>query len=101
MRAARTAEIIPFPTRKSPEISQNSGLDTAPTALDIALAEQRVAVSAWRESLTELHAVMGRLGAGVAECEDRLANLGARVATLNTDARAMADWADAALAPHA
>ena len=95
MPAARTADIIPFPTRKTAE---NGRLAIALTALDIAIAEQRSAVAVWRESLTELRGVMGGLGAGLADYQESLSNLGSQVAMLNSDAVAMEDWADAALA---
>ena len=101
MHAARTAEIIPFPPRKVAENHQNDRLINAVTALDIALAEQRAAVAAWRESLTELREVMSALGVGLADCQDSLARLGSRVATLNSDAQAMENWADAVLEPGA
>ncbi len=98
MQAVRTADIIPFPPRKPAENSQSDRLTTALTALDIAIAEQRAAVQAWRQSLTELRGVVGGLGAGLTEYRDSLARLGTQVASLNTDAKAMENWADAALA---
>jgi hypothetical protein len=98
MQAARTAEIILFPMRKTAE---NGRLATALTALDITLAEQRAAVAAWRESLTELRAVMTGLGTGLTDYQDSLSRLGTQVASLNSDAHAMEDWADAVLAPGA
>jgi hypothetical protein len=101
MHAARTADIIPFPPRKMMENGQNDRLTTALTALDIALAEQRAAVAAWRESLTELRGVMSGLGAGLADYQDSLTRLGTKVETLNSDARATEDWANAVLAPRA
>ncbi len=101
MQAARTADIIPFPLRRMAENGQNDRLATALTALDIALAEQRAAVAAWRESLTELRGVMGGLGARLADYQDSLTQLGTKVDSLNSDARAMEDWADAVLAPGA
>jgi hypothetical protein len=101
MHAARTAEIIPFPHRKTAENGSNDRMTIALTALDIAIAEQRAAVAAWRESLTELRGVMSGLGAGLADYQDSLSCLGSRVATLNSDTQAMENWADAVLAPGA
>ncbi len=101
MQAARTADIIPFPPRKTAEDSQNDRLTNALTALEVALAEQRAAVAAWRQSLTELRGVVGGLGAGLSEYQNSLTRLGSQVESLNADARAMEDWADAALAPEA
>ena len=98
MHAARTADIIPFPPRKTAE---NGRLGAALTALDIALAEQLAAAAAWRESLTELRGVMSSLGAGLADYQDSLGRLGTQVASLNSDAHAMEEWADAVLAPNA
>jgi hypothetical protein len=98
MQAARTAEIIPFPPRKPAENGRNDRLTTALTALDVAIAEQREAVQAWRQSLTELRGVVGGLGAGLTEYRDSLSRLSSEVASLNSDAKAMESWADAALA---
>ena len=98
MSAARTAQIIRFPSRQMAEISQPSRLSTAMTTLDVALAEQRSAVAAWRESLTELRQAVSGLGQGLAQYNARLDLLSADVATLNNDARAMEDWADTVLA---
>jgi len=101
MQAARTADIIVFPPRRMAANGQNDRLSTALTALDIALAEQRAAVAAWRESLTELRGVMSGLGTGLADYQDRLTGLGAQVTALNSDAQAMENWADKVLAPSA
>jgi len=101
MRTAQTAEIIPFPQRNALENNDNDRLANALTALDIAVAEQRAAVSAWRESLTELRGVVSGLGAGLTDYQASLARLGAQVAALNSDARAMEDWADTVLASQA
>ena len=101
MQAARTADIIQFPSHKMAENSESGRLTHALTTLDIALAEQRAAVAAWRESLTELRGVMSRLGAGLTDYQDSLAHLGTQVTALNSDARAMEAWADAALASEA
>ncbi len=98
MQAARTADIIPFPSRKSAENSEKDRLATALAALDIAIAEQRAAVQAWRQSLTELRGAVGGLGAGLTEYHMSLGRLGSQVASLHNDAKAMESWADAALA---
>jgi ABC-type transporter Mla subunit MlaD len=98
MHVARTADIIPFPSRKAAENSDSDRLTTALSALDIALAEQRAAIAAWRESLTELRGVMGNLGTGLTEYRDSLTNLGGKVQSLRSDAAAMEEWADAVLA---
>ncbi len=101
MQAARSAQIILFPMRKTAENSQNERLTNALTALDFALAEQRVAVAAWRETLTELRGIMSGLGASLTDYQDSLARLGTQVAAVNSDAQAMEDWTDAVLAPGA
>ena len=101
MQAARTADIIPFPPRKMAENRQGDRLTNALTALDVAIAEQRAAVAAWRQSLTELRGVAGGIGAGLAEYQDSLSRLGSQVDSLNSDAKAMEDWADATFASEA
>lgn len=99
MQAARSADIIPFPSRKVAENGETDRLVRALTTLDIALAEQRVAVEAWRKSLTELRGIMHGLGAGLTDYQDSLSRLETQVADLGRDARAMEEWADAVLAP--
>lgn len=101
MQTARTADIIPFPQRNALENNGNDRLANALTALDIAVAEQRAAVAAWRESLTELRGVVNGLGAGLSNYQASLNRLGAQVADLNSDAKAMEDWADTVLASKA
>jgi chromosome segregation ATPase len=101
MQTARTAEIIRFPQRKTLENNGDERLANALTALDIAVAEQRAAVAAWRESLTELRGVVSGLGAGLSNYQASLTRLGAQVAELNSDAKAMEDWADTVLASQA
>lgn len=101
MHVARTADIIAFPTRKTAKNSQKDPLATAMTTLDIALAEQRAAVAAWRQSLTELRGVVVGLGTSLTDYHENLAKLGTQVTSLHNDARAMEDWAEAVLASEA
>ena len=98
MQAARTAQIIRFPARKPAEFLENGRLTHALTNLDIALAEQKAAIAAWRQSLTELRGVVTGLGRGLTEYQASLRRLDSDVTTLNSDARAMEAWADAAIA---
>jgi hypothetical protein len=98
MQAARTAQIIRFPARKPVESLENGRLTHALTNLDIALAEQKAAIAAWRQSLTELRGVVTGLGRGLTEYQASLRRLDSDVTTLNSDARAMEAWADAAIA---
>ena len=98
MQAAHTAQIIRFPARKASESAENERLTKALTALDVALAEQRAAVAAWRQSLTELRGVVAGLGEGLMEYHAGLGRLESDVTSLNSDARAMEAWADAVLA---
>ena len=98
MQAARTAQIICFPAKKPPGLAENDRLTHALTNLDIALAEQKAAIAAWRNSLTELRGVVTGLGQGLTEYQASLRRLDSDVATLNGDARAIEAWADAVLA---
>lgn len=97
MLAARTADIIPFPTRKTAEISPGDRLTQALTGLNVALAEQRAAIAAWRHSLTELRGVVNGVGEGLTTFQASLGRLETDVTALNSDAQAMEDWADAVL----
>jgi hypothetical protein len=80
------------------ENSRDDRLTMALTALDVAVAEQRSAIAAWRQSLTELRGVVNGLGAGLCDYQASLSRLGADVAVLNGDARAMESWAGAVMA---
>jgi len=97
MHPARTAQIIRFPVKKPMESPENDRLTQALTSLDIALAEQKSAIAAWRQSLTELRGVVTGLGQGLNEYQASLRRLDSDVATLNGDARAIEAWADAVL----
>jgi hypothetical protein len=95
----RTAEIIPFPVR-SPEpavLLPQDRLTRALASLNAALAEQRVAVAAWRDNLADLKASTGGLGESLEQYRTSLGNLGQGIETLQTQAHALRNWADKAV----
>ncbi len=99
-----TAEIIPFPTRQvaplvetpvaPPVETPHERLARALAKLNAALAEQRVAVAAWRGALGELKTTAAGLGESVQRYQRSLGALGDGVAALNTRATALRDWAE-------
>jgi predicted trehalose synthase len=100
-----SAVIIPFPSRapgntapEDPAPGNADRLTRALTALDAALAEQRAATTAWRESLATLRGSTHALGTSLRRYHADLQTLETDVGALNTQSRALEAWADAALA---
>lgn len=102
--ATRTASIIPFPARKKPSataaatVSPEVRLARALKSLSVALAEQRVAVAAWRDALGELKTTTSGLNESLTAYRLNLQSLGDSVATLKSKARALEAIADGAVA---
>ncbi len=84
----QTAEIIPFPTRQvaQPVELPHERLGRALTTLNAALAEQRLAIAAWRGALAELKTTATGLGESLQRYRDSLGTLGEGVAALHTQA---------------
>lgn len=106
-----TAEIIAFPAKPTPpdpEPQTDPALPDNPqdrlrralVALDAALATQRTAMKTWRESLADLKGSMQGLGTSLSGYQDTLGKLGTSVTALNTEARRLEAWSDAALSPN-
>jgi hypothetical protein len=112
-----SAEIIPFPTRRTPAAEVPATALTTPialttpmpanpgaerlvqalAALETALAEQRAAVTDWRNSLAALRCSTNGLGSSLSRLHSGLDTLSTDVSALNGQARALADWADETL----
>jgi hypothetical protein len=92
----QTAEIIPFPTRQvvQPAELPHERLGRALTTLNAALAEQRLAIAAWRGALAELKTTATGLGESLQRYRDSLGTLGEGVAALHTQATVLRDWAE-------
>jgi uncharacterized coiled-coil protein SlyX len=90
----RSAEIIAFP---APVISPQERLARALATLDAALAEQRVAVAKWRDSMNELHATMSSLGQSVQTLHGSLDTLAQQNASVHAEAVRLENWADGVL----
>jgi ABC-type transporter Mla subunit MlaD len=95
-----SAEIIPFPVqpRATPERAGEDRLQRALAALDAAVTGQRAAVAEWRQSLAQLGDTMNGLGASLGRYRDSLTRLDGQVGALNSQAVALEQWADKALA---
>ena len=94
-----TAQIIPFPTRASAGADAGQlRLQRALRSLDEALTAQRAAIAEWRHSLDTLRTTMGGLGDSVRRYHDRLGELDTQVSGLRSQAVALEQWADDALA---
>lgn len=96
---ARSAEIIPFPSRAN--APQASGADdaqarlrTALAALDAALERQREAVARWRMQMDALQGNVGGLNDALQTLQARLGNLDGQVQGLNTTAMRLDTQAD-------
>ena len=105
-----TADIIPFPARPkasepspselgpselSPsELGPGDRLSRAMESLNAALAEQRVALAAWREALGQLKSTTAGLGESLQHYHSNLGALSDRVSGLNAQARTLERWAD-------
>ena len=82
-----TAQIIPFPLRRPPvKRDGNERLQRALAALDAAIANQRVAVAAWRCALADLNKVVSGLGDGLQRYRGSLDGLAVRVDSLRAQA---------------
>lgn len=89
-----SAEIIPFPVRLPQAEDGQQRLRRAVMELEEAVATQRKAVAAWRESLAQLQVTMHGLGDSLVRYRDNLDNVGSLVASVNAEARALESWAD-------
>ena len=94
-----TATIIPFPARSKPEVpAAQERLARALASLNAALADQKVAVAAWRNVLGELKATTAGLDDSLHHYRASLRTLGTSVSSLRSKARALEQWADDAIA---
>jgi hypothetical protein len=94
-----TALIIPFPVRPKPASPDpNVRLAVALASLNAALAEQRVAVAAWRQALGELKTTTAGLHEGLQRYKGNLQALGNSVSALAAKARSLEEWADGVVA---
>jgi ABC-type transporter Mla subunit MlaD len=95
----RTASIIPFPARPKPaELTPEERLARALSSLNTALAEQRIAVSAWRDVLAELKTTTTGLHDSLQNYRANLRTLGNSVTALQSKARSLEAWADSVTA---
>ena len=95
-----SAAIIPFPRPKAAEEANGPvRLQRAFATLERALAEQRAAVAAWRESLGDLRGSVQGLSQSLGTYQARLDGLAEGVDGLNREARRLEAWADGVLAP--
>jgi hypothetical protein len=92
-----TAVIIPFPPRPKVEPRPEDRLARALESLNAALAEQRVALAAWRGALGQLKETTTGLGESLQRYHTSLGSLGGGVATLHDQARSLEQWADGVL----
>jgi hypothetical protein len=118
MSNSTTADIIPFRTRLAPDdgpdISDGDAatpaafradalhepplhLAGAMSRLNAALAEQRMAVAAWRHAVTDLNTTMRGLTISVQRYRGTLAALDSKVSNLCGEAVRMEHWAEHAL----
>lgn len=109
MDSRHSAAIIPFPCRPAPPgaaqpVSQPTGavdpqerLRAALAGLEAAVRAQREAVAAWRGALGNLHGSVAGLGTSLRSYNAELDALGAHVAGVNRQARALEAWADGAI----
>jgi hypothetical protein len=94
-----TAKIIPFPTRPvaPPVETPHERLTRALATLNAALAEQRVAITAWRGALSELKTTATGLGESLQHYRGSLDVLEGGVAKLHSKATGLRDWAEQAV----
>jgi hypothetical protein len=94
-----TAIVIPFPVRPKPEPpSPQERLSRALESLNAALADQKVAVAAWRDVLGELKATTAGLDDSLQHYRVTLRTLGTSVSSLRAKTRALEQWADGMVA---
>lgn len=97
--APRTASIIPFPVRPKPDApAPQERLARALDSLNAALADQKVAIAAWREVLGELKATTTGLDESLQRYRSTLRTLGNSVSSLRAKARTLEQWADGVVA---
>jgi len=97
--APPTATIIPFPVRPKPEApAPQERLARALESLNAALADQKVAVAAWRDVLGALKATTTGLDESLQHYRASLRTLGTSVSALRSKARALEQWADGVVA---
>jgi phage-related tail protein len=97
--SGETSRIIQFPRRPQAAARLDEGqerLRRALATLDNAIADQRVAVAAWRKALGELGSVVSGLGESLHRYRGNLDTLGTRVAGLHSQAVRLEKIADAA-----
>jgi hypothetical protein len=95
-------QIIPFPVRETsppvatpaPEPDGAARLARALASLNGALADQRIAIAAWRSALAELKTTTEGLSAGLQRYHGKLGELGARMTAIKEDANRLEAWAD-------
>jgi hypothetical protein len=93
--AGWTASIIPFPVRTRPaEATSPDRLVRALASLQAALEDQRIAVAAWREVLTELKTSTTGLHESLKAYRTNLQTLGDSVSALRDKAQSLEAWAD-------
>lgn len=96
MTEPSTAEIIPFPARRMEKVGRER-LDRSLARLQAALAEQAVAVAAWRTELDRLRVGVGTLGRSFSDYNTRLGATKQGVDAVNAEARRLESWADGVL----
>jgi hypothetical protein len=99
-QTSESAQIIPFPSSRSPQPPIDAGqerLRRALLTLDEAVARQREAVATWRSALAELSTVMAGLGESMQRYHGSLDTLGRRVANVHAQAVQLERTADLAL----
>jgi ABC-type transporter Mla subunit MlaD len=99
MQQDSTGQVIPFPLERIR--TRDGGSDRLAAALDsleAALAEQRAAMTGFRESLGQLGAAVHALEGGAVGLSTRLGALHRQVGTVNQSARDLEAWADRVLA---
>ena len=92
-----TAQIIPFPIRPDQRPDANQARDRlarALASLDAALAEQRAAMTGWRDSLNQLRKATSGLGLSMQRYDRTLGKLGGEVSELHAEALRLERWAD-------
>ncbi len=102
--ALPTAEIIPFPVRTQPmepppaAMPPEDRLERALESLNAAMAEQKVALAAWRGALGALQASTSGLGESLQRYQTSLGTLSGNVDALREKAVSLEQWADSVLA---
>ncbi len=103
--AARpTASIIAFPVRRKPlaskpvELAGGERLTRALDTLNVAMADQRTAVAAWRDVLGEFKAITTGLDTSLQHYRSNLRSLATSVSSLHAKARCLEQWADSVAA---